>query len=121
MSGMFLGVSSFNRPMGQWVVNNVIDMRSMLRLAATFSQPIGHWQVSSVLSLNDMFRYVVSFNRLLGQLDLGWVGSIDDMFDRAASYRAYIVEHEPKLTIYRLLHILPAQRLLSHGSLAEAW
>ena len=47
MSSMFAFASSFNQPLNNWNVSNVIDMTWMFCEASSFNQPLNYWYIRS--------------------------------------------------------------------------
>ncbi|MEX1014347.1 MAG: BspA family leucine-rich repeat surface protein [Candidatus Paceibacterota bacterium] len=77
MSWMFLK-HSFNQPIGNWDVSNVIDMSVMFR-ESQFNQPIGNWDVSNVKNMSNMF-FRSQFNQPIGDWDVSNVTNMGSMF-----------------------------------------
>lgn len=48
---MFEGVSSFNQPLNDWSVDQVMDMNSMFSGALSFNQPLNAWAVDQVVDM----------------------------------------------------------------------
>ena len=69
---------SFNQPIGNWDVSNVIDMRAMFA-NTQFNQPIGNWNVSKVTDMEVMFTNS-KFNQPIGDWDVGNVTRMNNMF-----------------------------------------
>ena len=59
---MFRGAKSFNQPIGDWNISNVIDMREMFLEAIAYNQPIGDWDTSKVIQKQGMFRDAASYS-----------------------------------------------------------
>ena len=70
---------TFNQPIGNWDVSNVISMDYMFRLNVSFNQPIGSWDVSNVLTFRGMFQYS-SFNQPIGSWDMSSATTLFEMF-----------------------------------------
>ena len=62
---MFWGARSFNQPLNNWNVSNVMDMRWMFEVARSFNQPLNNWNVSKVGVMDSMFGRATSFNQPL--------------------------------------------------------
>lgn len=72
MSGMFAG-ASFNKPIDNWNVSNVLDMSGMFRTLpydehdtdceCRFNQDLWSWDVESVLDFDNMFAGNSCFRR----------------------------------------------------------
>jgi surface protein len=67
MSCLFCNAKSFNQPISDWDVSNVIDMYGMFFNAKSFNQPIGNWDVFNVENMNCMFNEAKSFNQDLSK------------------------------------------------------
>ena len=75
---MFEDASSFNQPLDNWEVSNVMEMRGMFENAESFNQPLNNWHVASVHSIYDrgrMFAHASSFNQ---PLHAPWYDPSDD-------------------------------------------
>ena len=58
LSFMFLDISTFNQPIGNWDVSNVTNMEGMFQCIGSnsiFNKPIGNWDVSNVTNMSYMF------------------------------------------------------------------
>ncbi len=55
MENMFCSARSFNQPLNEWNVSNVIDMEQMFRGATSFNQPLNKWNVSKVTNMSRIF------------------------------------------------------------------
>jgi len=86
MKGLFDGEAGFNEPIGQWNVSNVTDMSSMFYFAIAFNQPIGSWNVSNVTDMSKMFHLAVKFNQPIGQWDVSNVTNMAYMFYSAEKF-----------------------------------
>tara|TARA_B100000767_G_scaffold113872_1_gene108681 strand:+ start:670 stop:963 length:294 start_codon:yes stop_codon:yes gene_type:complete len=62
MATMFV-YSSFNQPINNWDVSNVINMQSMFYGNYQFNQDIIQWDVSNVTDMYAMFHQAYSFNQ----------------------------------------------------------
>ena len=45
MNHMFEDASSFNQPLDNWEVSNVMEMRGMFENAESFNQPLNNWHI----------------------------------------------------------------------------
>ena len=52
---MFYRTKSFNQPLNEWDVSNVISMNGMFFETTTFNGDISEWDVSSVMNMEAMF------------------------------------------------------------------
>ena len=57
MNHMFEDASSFNQPLDNWEVSNVMEMRGMFENAESFNQPLNNWHVASKLFTNHESRW----------------------------------------------------------------
>ena len=73
MRALFADAYDFNEDIGSWDVSNVTDMMGMFAGATSFNQPIGSWDVSNVTEMEEMFVDARSFNQPIGS----WVVSKD--------------------------------------------
>jgi len=69
---MFYGATSFNLPIGSWVVSSVTNMSSMFRGATSFNQDLGSWVVSSVANMSSMFFGITLLPANYDALLNGW-------------------------------------------------
>jgi surface protein len=73
MNNMFCGAESFNQPLNNWNVSNVIDMSYMFYHAISFNQPLNNWNVSNVIDVKDIDEIFVgakAFNQDLSNWKL---------------------------------------------------
>jgi surface protein len=77
MNQMFV-ISQFNQPIGDWNVSQVTDMGAMF-YGSQFNQPIGNWNVSQVTSMAQMFSYS-QFNQPIGDWNVSQVITMNSMF-----------------------------------------
>ena len=68
MEGMFVRNTAFNQDIGAWDVSNVTIFSGMFGAASAFNQNIGSWDVSKATFMQDMFNNATSFNQDIG----GW-------------------------------------------------
>lgn len=85
MQSMFENTSSFNQPIGNWDVSNVIRMDSLFH-NASFNQFIGNWNVSNVTSMVRMFAGAPFFNQPIGNWNVSNVTNMEAMFGGTASF-----------------------------------
>jgi surface protein len=71
---MFYAATSFNQPIGNWNIANVIDIFGMFQNATAFNQDIGSWNTGSVTGFNSMFRSATSFSQNLSSWPLRLAG-----------------------------------------------
>jgi surface protein len=83
---MFREASSFNRPVGGWVVDKVEDMTRMFRSASSFNQDISGWVVDKVEDMSWMFYEASAFNQDLSGWQVSNVWDMGDMFKRAVAF-----------------------------------
>lgn len=83
MNGMFQDNSSFNSPIGNWDVSNVVNMKNMFhsssRYGTPFHQPIGNWDTGNVVTMEGMFAGAI-FNMDIGNWDVQNVTTMKNMF-----------------------------------------
>ena len=62
---MFNSADSFNQPIGDWNVSNVVLMSGMFEEASSFNQPIGNWDVSNLneMEMDALFYKASLFNQ----------------------------------------------------------
>jgi surface protein len=75
--------TSFNQPIGDWDVSNVVSMDGMFKNASSFNQPIGNWNISQVTDIRGMFSYATSFNQPIGDWDVSSVSNMSNMFNES--------------------------------------
>ncbi|MCH8496232.1 MAG: BspA family leucine-rich repeat surface protein [Balneolales bacterium] len=79
MGSLFEFTPSFNQPITNWDVSNVVNMSRMFQ-NSQFNQPIGNWDVSSVKAMYMMF-YRSSFNQPLDNWDVSNVEIMSFLFN----------------------------------------
>ncbi len=79
MSGLF-DMTSFNQPIGDWNVSNVVNMHRMFLQAEDFNQDISNWDVSNVTDMAQMFYGTKAFNQPIGNWDVSNVTNMLGMF-----------------------------------------
>jgi hypothetical protein len=72
--------------LGQWDVENVVDMTSMFDGANDFNQAIDGWGVSKVTSFTDMFKGAGKFNKDINEWAVNSGSSYGDMFNGASQF-----------------------------------
>ena len=60
---LFGRTKSFNQPLDNWNVSNVINMSGMFEGAESFNQPLNNWNVSNVTDMRGLFFGAESFNQ----------------------------------------------------------
>ena len=83
MQGMFLGIPSFNQPIGNWNVSNVINMDSMFFGCETFNQDLSNWfnqPNHPIKIINNMFRGAKVFNSPIFTINTVNTPSITSLF-----------------------------------------
>merc|ERR1712146_174931 len=86
MERMFSCAYSFNQPLSNWDVSNVINMESMFYSAHRFNQPLNNWDVSNVTNMSGMFYEAKSFNQPIDNWDVSNVTNMKSMFYNAESF-----------------------------------
>ena len=76
---------TFNQPIGNWDVSNVISMTGLLALPS-FNQPIENWDVSNVLSMAGMFSAANEFNQDISSWNVSNVVNMEIMFSAAFDF-----------------------------------
>ncbi len=94
MNGMFRFATSFNQPLNNWNVSNVIDMYDMFYNATSFNQPLNSWDVSKVTNMWYMFSSGTSFNQDISNWNVSNVTNMDFMFSNATSFNQDISNWE---------------------------
>lgn len=90
MPNLFNGAVSFNQPIGDWDVSNVVNMNSAFMGATLFNQPIGTWNVGSVTDMFNMFLGATSFNQNLNSWNVSNVTTMTQMFYGATAFNSPI-------------------------------
>jgi surface protein len=70
MESMFAEAVSFNQPIGDWNVGNVIDMSNMFAFAYEFNQDLSKWDVSNVTNMSYMFHFAKKFDQDVNTWDV---------------------------------------------------
>jgi hypothetical protein len=76
MVNMFYKAQVFNRPIGSWNTENVLNMNSMFAYAYVFNQPIAFnqtnntWNTINVTNMNGMFSNAIVFNQDISNWNL---------------------------------------------------
>jgi hypothetical protein len=89
---LFENAISFNRPLDEWDVRNVINATLMFAGAVNFNQPLNSWDTSNFYIANSMFRNAKKFNQPLDKW-FGPAGSPNNleqmafMFSGASSFQ----------------------------------
>ena len=78
--------TSFDGPIGNWDVSNVVSMERMFYRAKTFNQDIGGWDVSNVEDMSIMFHTADEFNSDIGNWNVSSVQQMDYMFGYARDF-----------------------------------
>ncbi|MEP2668465.1 MAG: BspA family leucine-rich repeat surface protein [Cyclobacteriaceae bacterium] len=86
MITVFSGTQFFNQDIGNWIVDNVNDMRGMFDGAIAFNQDISGWNVGNVDDMSNMFAGAVAFNQNISIWDVSTVRDFNSMFDGATSF-----------------------------------
>lgn len=81
MHCMFFSCQVFNQPLNRWNVKKVRDMGLMFNRCEVFNQPLNMWNVGNVETMDSMFKGCESFNQDLTKWDVSKVQTIDGMFD----------------------------------------
>jgi surface protein len=81
--------SSFNQPLYEWDVSNVIQMGSMFTFSE-FNQDINGWDVSNVKFINWMFHHAKNFNQQLSIWNVSNVTQMGGMFHSAKIFNGNI-------------------------------
>jgi surface protein len=90
MENMFDQAYSFNQPLEQWNVTNVLTMRCMFMGALRFNQPLEKWDVRNVRNMSHMFCHARAFNQPLGEWGeqlLPELLQFDSMFYLAVNFK----------------------------------
>ena len=86
MSNMFNNANNFNQDIGSWNVSSVDNMRNMFVNARSFDQDIGTWDVSSVTDMLQMFGSANEFNQDIGNWNVSSVTNMRNMFLNASKF-----------------------------------
>jgi len=92
MQGMFLGIRSFNQPIGNWNVSNVSNMDSMFFGCETFNQDLSNWfniVNHPIANINNMFRDAKAFNSqifTINTVNTPFITSLFTVFKGATSF-----------------------------------
>jgi hypothetical protein len=81
MQGIFKN-TSFNQPIGNWDVGNVVDMSWMFN-NTSFNQSLTNWNVSKVLNMEFMF-YESKFNQNISKWCVSTIKSEPNFFSSNA-------------------------------------
>ena len=77
--------SEFNKPIGDWDISSVTDMRGMFKEAVKFNQDIGDWNTSSA-KIGNMFWGAKVFNQDLSKWDISKVNKLENVFRNSSSF-----------------------------------
>lgn len=80
MNELFMDDKSFNEPIQNWDVSNVVSMKNIFSNTA-FNQDLSNWDVSSVTDMSFMFQYS-DFNQPIEDWDVSNVIDMSGMFQR---------------------------------------
>ena len=79
-------VESFNQPLNNWNVSNVINMGFMFGNTTSFNQPLNNWNVSNVTNMYSMFSYATNFNQDISNWDVSNVTNMAYVFREAKNF-----------------------------------
>ncbi|MER3373231.1 MAG: BspA family leucine-rich repeat surface protein [Allomuricauda sp.] len=89
MSGLFIGVSTFNGDISGWDVSKVTDMSFMFDDASAFNGDLSDWDVSNVTNMSNMFADADAFEGTgLSSWNVSNVTNMSGMFNYAVSFNA---------------------------------
>ncbi|MEQ8361525.1 MAG: BspA family leucine-rich repeat surface protein [Cyclobacteriaceae bacterium] len=86
MVTVFGGTQFFNQDIGNWIVDNVNDMRGMFDGAIAFNQDISGWNVGKVNDMQNMFESATSFNQDISGWNVTLVNDMSEMFSNATAF-----------------------------------
>jgi surface protein len=107
MNGMFYNATSFNQPIGGWVVSSVTDMSGMFNNATSFNQDIGTWDVSSVYSMGSMFANATSFNQDISAWNVSSVNNFDSFMSGKTNLDYSSTNYDNILNSWSILTLQP--------------
>ena len=81
MSYIFCKATSFNQPLDNWDISNVLYMTNMFYGAISFNQQLNNLDVSNVINLYGTFEGATSFNQPLNKWNVGNVTNMRNMFN----------------------------------------
>jgi len=84
--GMFFEALSFNQPINNWDVSNVVNFVGFLRGCSAFNQPLNNWNISNAVFMSQFFLQASSFNQPLDNWDVSNVRWATSMFSFATSF-----------------------------------
>jgi surface protein len=76
MQGLFNSNFSFNKPINNWDVSNVINMERMFYYLSNFNQPIDNWDVRKVERIRLLFANATNFNQPLNSWELQSIDAV---------------------------------------------
>jgi len=94
MNEMFSFALTFNQPLNEWDVSQVVNMNRMFdcghspnpALNPAFNQPINVWDVSQVVDMHGMFSHATDFNQPLNEWDVSQGVDMHEMFASTGIY-----------------------------------
>ncbi len=87
MAQMFREATSFNAPIGTWIITgNNNTLRSMFQGATSFNQNISAWDVSGIMDMSFMFTDASAFNQPLTWANTSMVSDMSGMFRGATIF-----------------------------------
>eukprot|EP00392_Amoebophrya_sp_AT5.2_P001225 g1227.t1 len=88
MDGLFAGALQFNQPLNRWDVSRLKSAARMFQNAAAFDQPLDRWKTSSLKDVGSMFQGAAAFNQQLGGWDMSRCEGDDliSMFEGARTF-----------------------------------
>lgn len=94
MSAMFSGASAFDQDVSGLDVSGVTDMYAMFENALVFNngnaETLENWDVSNVVAMDRMFSNAVEFNRILCRWNVANVTNMEGMFAGAVKYNQFL-------------------------------